>query len=303
MKAVANLSAVLAAVWLACLACVSTEIEPLPLPVCAAGGDPSVLTSSVVSITHDGPVSEICNAVFIAPTLLLTAVNCVANLASPENPRAGFSPPHCINDTGAVIEDGSFLDRFSTLAEPESIVIEQDDGAPIDARVARVFLAGVESTCMPSIAVLQLQFPLGVPRAPVPVQLDEVDLLGRELLVIGFDVSEDDYARHVSPATVIEATFDVGSDTLPPRSLRLSGQACTLAGGAVIAADTGALVGSIRTSALTIACPVPMASPLAVRVAPFRRFLLETARDVTTSLVAEPSSEGSLDIPSCPQGG
>jgi len=296
----AEVSAVVMSAWvLVSAACVSTDIEGPQPAVCAARRDPRSLAASVVRVRLDGPLRSLCNAVVIAPTLLLTATNCVAEVAAPEDFRTGFTAPRC-TPSGAVREDGSFIDRFATLAEPESITIQRDDGLPFDARVEQIFVASAESTCMPSFAVLELQFPLDVPLAPAPVQLVEVPLLGREVLVIGFDVSTDELQRHVQPATVSEVTGDTGSDTLAPRSLMLSGKACAFSGGAVLDMETGALVGSIRASELNLNCFEGVGAPLAVRVAPYRRLLLEAAAAAGASLLAEPRLQGAVEIPPCP---
>jgi hypothetical protein len=289
----------LAAIAFQTAACVSTDLDhERDLPVCARRESSGSAAEGVVQVILVEPPDEACNGVAIAPTLLLTAVNCVTALAT-EGHGAGFTAPRC-KDTGAPVEDGSFIFRFSTVADPASILVRREDGTTFEPAVARVFVSSTSSSCMPDIAVLQMQFALDVPI--VPVRLEETELTGEDVIVSGYEVTEDSLRRHESTATVVESTSDTGSATLPPRSLLLSGQTCAKPGGAVLAVDTGALVGLIQTTERTINCDAAMESPVAIRIEPFRQFLLETAEAAQASLVSELRPEGSGSIPACPEG-
>jgi hypothetical protein len=290
----------LAAAVISTTACLSTNIDDASdLPVCAATAPAAGIEDAIVKIELDAPPNEICNGVAIAPTLLLTAVNCVTLLAS-DSDDAGFLPPRCA-DTGAPIEDGSFLFRFSMMAAPSLVLVSDADGVPFESAVARIFVSNAVSVCMPDLAVLEMQIPLDVP--VVPVRFEEKARVEDEVLLVGFDFSESPFGRHASSATISELTSDRGTETLPPRSFSLSGNACTLPGGAVLDPGTGALVGSIRSTERTVNCPSEQGSPIAVRLPPFRQFLMETARTASTSLVVEPPLGVAGTIAPCRVGG
>jgi hypothetical protein len=275
---------------------VNTELDDQQeLPVCAAPLSSEPNPQSIVRVILDEPPYEICNGVVIAPTLVLTAVNCVAQRAS-DNEIATNVAPLCA-DTGAPAEDGSFLFRFSTLASPASISVQRDDGTPFDSAVASLFVSSAASACMPDIAVLRMQLALDLPM--VPLRLEAADPTGEEVIVAGYDLSAASLERHQSGATVVEATSDTGTATLPPRSLSLSGEACAKPGGAVLSQSTGALIGVVQTTQRTINCRNSTVSPVAMRMEPFRQFLLETAKAAQTSLLSEVRRDGQGFIQPC----
>jgi hypothetical protein len=282
-------------VRLACVAltgCISVDVDLPGLPACAAQqpSEPATRALAIVGLELAAPPYELCNAVAIAPTLLLTAVNCVTPLLS-KDVDAGYVPPRCTS-TGAAIEDGQFLFRYAAeAAQPGAIDLVREDGTPLEAGVSAIFVSAAASTCTSDVAIVETQLALDV--NPIPIRLEPAEQGGDEVVVIGYDLRDGALERRLSTATIVEATDDRGSPTLPPRSMALSGDTCAKPGGAVIAADTGALVGFIQTTDRTINCDSATGSPVAARVAPYRQFILEVARDTQTSLVAEVGSDRS----------
>jgi hypothetical protein len=277
-------------------ACVSTDIDDTSNISACVPSRGDVTEPSIVKVRLEDPY-VICNAVPIAPTLLLTATECVTLPAAPENGLTGYVAPECTS-SGAPREDGSFIFRFTSAASTTSLSLLRDDGSPIGAAVAQIFVSSTASLCMPALAVIETDVPLDLTIAAV--RLDDTTHEGEEVTLSGYDLADNGLSSHTTDATIEEVTGDVGTATLPPRSLRLSGQACTLQGGAVLSRGTGALVGIVRTSEINIECANEMGAPSAVLVPPLRQFLLETASAARASLLAEPDHSGSIDP--CPEG-
>lgn len=277
------------------LACVSTNVaDTRDLPVCAVQLDSAPVADAMVQINVDAQgLSTFCNGTVIAPNLVLTEANCVAI----PYVEFDFTLPSC-RATGAPVEDGSFEFRYSRIADPSSIsLLGKTD--PLASMVAEVFVSQASSPCMPDIAVLQVQPELNAPVAPL--RLEGNSIVDEEVTITGFDLTGPTAELHETDSTVADATSEVGGEKLPPRSMLLSGNACTVEGGAVFASTTSALIGVIQQSDLNISCDTGTGHPVAVQLPPFREFLLDTARQARTTLVAERRAGVPSVIPDCPR--
>jgi hypothetical protein len=278
-------------------ACISTDLDEHALRTCASREASAPDIRAIVRLSLGEPPYEECNAVVIAPALLLTTVNCVSTLVSRDEDRAGSTAPRCM-PSGAPIEDGSFLFRYATPVAAGSITVSSTNAAAFEAVVDELYVSAAASTCMADLALVKLQLAIDAP--VLPVRLDAQELAGDEVVIAGDEITLLGTELLTSTASIVESTTDQGSSTLPPRSLLLSGDTCAKAGSAVISADSGALIGLLQPTARTINCETGAdASPIAVRVAPFRRFLLEGARAAQTSLLAEYGSDTAGLISPC----
>ena len=288
----------LAAAGVALVACVSLDVDGPELPACAVPDvvAPESEASAVVLVNLNEPPYEVCGAVVIAPTLLLTAVNCVTPLLS-QDEEAGFIPPRC-TPTGAALEDGRFLFRYSPTTAPSgSIQLAGEDEIPLGIDVSGVFVSSAASTCTPDVAIVQTRLALDLPA--IPIRVEPAESPGDDVVIIGYDTSNRRLERNTTLANIVAVTSDSGSQGLPPRSLSLSRDTCTKPGGAVLAADTGALIGLIQTTDRTINCSTATGSPIAVRLAPYRQFIMEVARSTQTTLKLEFASDQAGVAPTC----
>lgn len=287
--------------WFAALAplataCISTEIaETRNLPVCARQLEGAQVADAIVQVNVDAPgLFTFCNGIAIAPNLVLTEANCVAVPFV----EFDFTLPSC-RSTGAPVEDGSFELRYSQITDPSAISL-RGKTEPLESMVAEVFVSRASSPCTPDIALLRVEPGLDVP--VVALRLEGESPVDEEVSISGFELGSGGAELLETEATIAEVTSQVGSDQLPPRSLLLSGNACTVEGGAVFARSTSALLGVIQQSDLTINCAPVTSHPLALQLAPFREFLLETASDANAALIAERRPDGTPSaVPDCPQ--
>jgi hypothetical protein len=280
----------------ACLGCISTELsDERELPVCALQLEARDLADAVLQVNVEAPgLFTVCNGIVIAPNLVLTAANCVAVPVV----EFDFSVPSCM-PSGAPVEDGSFEYRYSQVVDPAAVQL-QGSGEVLTHQITEIFMSAAYSSCMPDLALLRVLPALDAPR--VPLRLEGAIAADEAVTISGFDVTTGTAELHDLEATVAESTGETGTASLPPRSLRLSGEACTFEGGAVLARTTSALVGIILQSDRSINCMAGSGTPVALQLAPFREFLLETARHVDAPLFAESGPQRTLgNIPDCQQ--
>jgi hypothetical protein len=287
--------------WLAALvplitACISTEItDHRNLPVCALQLEDPHVGDAIVQINVDAPgLFTFCNGTAIAPNLVLTEANCVAV----PYVEFDFTLPSC-RHTGAPVEDGTFEFRYSQIADPSTISL-RGKTEPLPSMVGEVFVSRASSPCSPDIALLRVQPELDVP--DVLLRLEGGSPVDEKVTVSGFELGADSPELHETEASITEATSEVGSKQLPPSSLLLSGNACTAEGGAVFDRSSSALLGVIQQSDLTISCAPVTSHPIALQLAPFREFLLETASHANAELLSERRPHGTPgQIPDCPE--
>ncbi len=271
--------------------CLSTEPPGSELSACWAAARVAA-PESVVATVLEGPY-ETCNAVVIAPTLLLTLPGCVSHLVS-NDPNAGFEPPQCDTASGALREDGRFIDRFSMA--PAVVRVLDEIGAFSETRVVDIFLSEGSSACASALAVLEVQPPLARPAASLRLETKGL-LVDTPATLVGFDLS---YSRYEAPAIVVDRTSEQGIRALVPRTFSLESGACSFPGGAVISPESGALIGLLHASSRTRNCVLGEGDLPAAPLAPFRQFLLETASSVGATLQLEPA-EGAAggQLPAC----
>jgi hypothetical protein len=92
-------------------------------------------------------------------------------------------------------------------------------------------------------------------------------------------------------------TLNAGYQGTPPRSLLLTSPACALdAGGAVISANSGALIGVISRGASPDCGGAPAVS---TRLSAFHQLLIDAAAAFTEELSSEPAMNDDEDVRRC----
>lgn len=292
-------------------ACVAEPASPEPLPLCAARVPELISGAAVVALQADlepGMVS--CSAVALTRTLLLTAQGCVTRPAEvgdfPDYSRVGDSFPGTVDYEVACSpdaawlprEDGSFLARFGQRIAAEALSVSQ---RPSDEprRAQQVLSSWASSRCADGLALVQLREQLEV--EPLALQLQDEGYEGQPLQLSGY-CSPPGLLRRRELTSVVEAvTHDLAVDGVPPRALRVS-HAVTLTeqGGAVLSADTGELVGVLASGSSRFCEQAdPLGSSIALRVAPFRRWLVASASALGETLRVLPGAEWASELPAC----
>jgi hypothetical protein len=309
--------------WVTCLffaGCISTEIAPRDsAPACVAADTAGNLANSVVLVDADLRTAGLieCSGVVIAPTIVVTNLLCVG-LPIPLDPTSLDDTPErpstagrrlyaadvdysgdCYWDASWVTrEDGDFSARLGEVVEASSLSVSvlRNNETVATVGVRRMVLPNTDSRCWDTIALLVLDGLLSVPA--LPIRLQEVTSVGERVSLSG---SGRGMNQPYEVSSILEAvTFDSGEAGAPPRSLLIDEQVCDFeSGGAVAAADSGALIGIIGYGTGTF-CGDPAGGTLATRLAPFQRMLMETARDTGEVLRAETPRGGSSSTwPDC----
>jgi hypothetical protein len=257
-----------------------------------------------------------CSGIAIAPRLVLTALECVVRppeLGDPDadDPRASarFQDVYfagidydqsCVRDSWAAREDGSFSGRLGKLIEAQDIVVyfQEDDGREVSVTGVTTSRAG--SRCADGLALLTLERDLVVPE--VNLRLDELTQLGDAVTLNGHCVPPDGSSRARGIASQVEALNEnVGSSRAPPRSLWMRDAVSSLDfGGAVLSSSGGVLIG-ILVSGDSPGCDSPDSSggSVALRLAPFRRMLIDAARSMGVILRSESALLGATQLAPC----
>jgi hypothetical protein len=290
--------------WLSAVAstigCVSTDLELAPIDdICL---DTSALVTPTAAIAYfDVPFTDVdwatCAAIAIAPRLLLTSLTCVAvpaDIGRAVEADLTLDAALCTTPAGTPREDGSLATRFAGLVEPRSIQLY----FPLNAAEARqsiieIAVSGTSSGCTDNLALLVLDESLPVPH--LALRLDDVTEAGEAVVVTDMDLIDGSFQPRTRPAHMGASVAD-GSEALrPPRSLTVEHAACDFVWGAgVFSEQTGALLGLIPPAAVG-GCSVPDRPAVGVKLAAFRRMLLDTARDAeatTLRLEATPGNSG-----------
>ena len=264
------------------LACVSTDLEPATKVLsCVAGAAPTVTPESIVAVTVAYESSYvICSGVTVAPTLVLTTASCLLE------PLGGHAAPDyaqlCDSASGwAPFETGSFSARNGNPYDLDQISITT---AALDEIGVRDVKTVATSRCADDLAVVVLERPISTPNAFL--RLNEDSHGGDPVILSALDFQDEQFVFNRTDSTVIQLTFDSGDSLAPPRSLLLANQVCYFSrGGAVFSAESGALVGMIAWGSGE--CDAPEGTTTAVRLSPFRRFIVQSAEDVGETLKVE----------------
>jgi hypothetical protein len=182
-------------------------------------------------------------------------------------------------------EDGSFAPWLGPPLELSALEVDLSREAQLisSSKVLSVFRSGAASRCWDSLAALVLEEGLDV--EPRPVRLTESTQVGEAVVLSAFGPSfRTPLAR---PAQVEQITFERAAAEAPPHSLLLNQKVCFFEpGGGVLSVETGAVLGVIgyRTGS---DCDDPESRTIATRLAPFRRMLLDAAKDSGETLEVE----------------
>lgn len=280
---------------LAAVACIDTEVTPLTVTDCAAlGASDDNIVFITAALESWGHIQ--CSGVLVTRTLIVTSLGCtmvpneLAHDYGREAPDAQSSGAVFFSgaaeaadcNAGVAQEDGSFSTLYGAPIAAEQFAVYLSSERIRDAGhgVSRVWRAGA-TRCSPGIALLQLSAGLGP--SPLPVRF--YDTLGEEPLLLSYlsvDASagllrEDQVTVGLPPSTGAAHVFEV-PDTCPDQS-----------GGALFSATTGALVGVLDSSIGGARCGT-LGQGTAVRIAPFRRLLVEAAAPEPVRIESGPSA-------------
>jgi hypothetical protein len=215
-----------------------------------------------------------CSGVALAPNLVATGLSCVT-----PSQDVTFD---CDDESWLPVESGNFGAWFE-VADPELITVQSTTlvGEQLQfgnaVGVRKILSSGSVSGCADDLAILVLADSVTESRAAVRL----VDAYRAEEAVVVRGVSS--YASKVLEATVSAVTGSIGSDISPPRGLVIDVGTCADdRGGAVISAETGALIGLVQWSTEDCA-----GQTIALQLAPFRRLLIEAAGAAGATLEAE----------------
>ncbi len=279
--------------------CISTEIDPISVDLaCTANGNGSVPVTAAVSISVlDFPSYVNCSGVVVAPTLVLTAASCFFEGIGefPETDRGTLC-----DGNWAPIERGDFDALIGRPYELDPVIVTgaTDTSADVFARVLRT--SSVTSLCGDDLAVLVLERRVDLPVASL--RLDETTQIGESVTLSSLWELDGSIQSVERTYSIEEVTFGIPSSETPPRSLLVTGRICPFERGSpVFSSDTGALAGIVAWGKNE--CDAPDAASVVVRLAPFRRFLLETAEEFGETLRLEPNAATTEDLAPCPTTG
>jgi len=304
-------------------ACVSTESDRTDRPsvLCVAKDGPTPADAVVLVKARLGDQGfTYCSGVLVASDIVLTGLGCVVALNDPDalDPRPTTAEENfisinlidldydslCERDRGwKWIEDGSFAAELGEPLQPDAIGVSVRGALDDTFQVKSIFTSRGQSHCGDDLAALVLEAPTNV--SPAAVRLEDVSHVGDAVTLLGFCVTQEGpLATSTLDSQVEGVTFEEGDVTAPPRSLLLSHVLSVFAsGGAVFSPETGALIGVI-TSGEATGCGEagPEGKTVAVRLAPFRRMLIDAARAAGQPLHTERGAASSAGepMPACP---
>jgi len=280
--------------------CISTDLDTAdagPLCLASESAGSRALADSVVIVNTDLATAGFieCSGVVIAPTLVLTDVLCIVLpielelqdlVDTPARPsfdgralhRASVDYAECAPDASwAPREDGDFSARLGELIDVSTVTVSvlANSLATTTIGIRQAWLAPAEYRCWDDLALLVLEQP--IPSPPVSVRLTGTESVGDRVVLGGS--GRGMRQPYEVPSTLQAVTFEAAEPAAPPRSLLIDEQVCDFeSGGAVTSAETGELIGVIGDGTGDF-CGDPSGGTLATRIAPFRRMLLEAARD------------------------
>lgn len=328
-RAIGDVAPILAASHLTLPACLAEPDIESGLP-CARAANPMEARSSVLQLSADLDVLGVrwCSAVALSTRVVVTSDTCVRYPGrhdfydrdvpgeGSQFPRARsvyFDPrdPELLCDPArgwAPLEDGSLRTLLAAPVPRWALeVVQPSTGERYS--VERIAVSGSESLCSPGIALLRLDEDLaGVPG--LPVRLRNPTPEGERVVISGWVNTSDGVTVHDVPTLVRQATQGTPTEEAPPGSLVLAAGACDFdIGGAVVSAETGAVLGVVAWSAGG-GCDDSTGNATATRLAPFRHMILDFAGGNPTEIASElqvgsgesageqcPESPGTLPVP------
>jgi hypothetical protein len=286
--------------------CVQTDLDPQALVFsCATRANASVVADSVVwmSVSIGDNLIRHCSGVAISDRLVVTAFSCLAipgDLAGPYDagpepafPRApdNYLDPDAYDElcgsagTWAPVEDGTFRTRLLGVVSINAVAVGLQGQSDAILAVDAILSTGAASRCSDGIAVLLLRNSLHV--RPVPIRLDDPGSKREPVLSSGSAPVPGKFVAHIFDSLVDELSLEEATETLPAHSLSISPGACQFdRGGAVISKETGALI-AIIASGIGTNCDNTSGRSIGTRLAPFRRFLLESATVYSQQVYSE----------------
>jgi hypothetical protein len=288
--------------------CIDTNLDPPVFLPCASALSAELAREAVVAIEADPPEGFLlCSGVAIAKTLVITNISCVfrpSEIGDPDEitppeeveffpdaiyPSVAYDSACGRDEDWGPIEDGTFLSSFGKPLNVPDLSVSKIDAPEQPFDVRQVYTSNASSRCASGIALLVLARELDV--TPIPIRFEDTSQQGEAVTLGGrcFD-AETRLVRQELDASIEVITEDEAEEAVSPRSLLLSqGVATPSIGGAVFSPSSGALIGVISSGTGSPRCSTgePGADILAVRVAPFRRMLLEVAEKESISLRSE----------------
>ncbi len=286
---------------------------------CWAGSQPRDSREAVFRLDAElDPGRLTCSAVAIAENLVVTTSSCVVrpsewsepNLIA--DPEYGFLSP--LDTLFATVDYQAVCERGETWLPREEGALAGRPGRRIEAGALSVFKPGGEevhpvfvetsrpaSRCTDGLAVLG--FDQGLGAQPLPVRLEEKTGVGDPTTLQGYCRAAPMVRLDAFESAIMEVTGSTGSESLPPRALRVDrGLSALEVGGAMVSNDTGALVALIATGAApTCESRDADGTTVGIRLAPFRRMIVDAAAELGATLLLESAAgPGASERVACP---
>lgn len=116
----------------------------------------------------------------------------------------------------------------------------------------------------------------------------------------GLEGRDGMWVANEAPGLITRLTDESGDTDLPPHAMLVAGQVCSIArGGGVFSSATGALIGIIAWASED--CSDPEGTTVALRLSPYRRYLVDTAVNLGQPLSAETQTLDGRRLLPCPR--
>jgi hypothetical protein len=191
-------------------------------------------------------------------------------------------------EVNAIAALGAY-DAIYTLAYAVAAAPDRS-GAGVAAGLAQLE-AALRSACT-------LGRDLEVPQ--IALRLDETTKLDEPVILGGHCLTSGTPRRRDVASIVSEVTFELGTPSAPPRALVMPDAASSFdLGGGVLSSETGALIAVIASGRNPSCAAANPDGSLAIRIAPFRRMLLDAAASRGVTLRAEATDQTSAALMPC----
>jgi hypothetical protein len=191
-------------------------------------------------------------------------------------------------DSWAPVENGTFGARLGKpIPANDTIVYREGSDRIFD--VDLVFRVTTSSRCEDGLAIIALARSLDV--ASATIRFDDAIELDEPVTISGYCGQNGVAVRREYDTAIESATFNAGSDVLPPRAISMRQSASSFAlGGPVFSSETGAVIGIVASASSEFECDLQPVegTTIAYRLAPFSKMLLEVAAASGSVLRVEP---------------